>query len=90
MGYCPVKKLEVYVVDAFLILFAFLFFNKSQFVESLTSLILLVVLLKIDEVKKLQKETQQELELLKQSVLYQSFQGELAGEKNKEKDQTKA
>ncbi|MEK7534002.1 MAG: hypothetical protein AAB600_01565 [Patescibacteria group bacterium] len=84
------KKLEVYVVDAFLILFAFLFFNKSQFVESLTSLILLVVLLKIDEVKKLQKETQQELELLKQSVLYQSFQGELAGEKNKEKDQTKA
>lgn len=49
----PVKKLEAYVVGAFLLLFAFLFFSKSQFTESLTSLILLVVLLKIDELRKI-------------------------------------
>lgn len=36
------------------------------------------ILAKIGEAKKLQKETQQELELLKQSVLYQAFEGELA------------
>ncbi len=49
----PIKKLEVYIVGTFLILFAFLFFSKSQFGEALTSLILLVVLLKIDELRKI-------------------------------------
>jgi len=49
----PVKKLKVYIVGAFLILFAFLFFSKSQFTESLISLILLVVLLKIDDLRKI-------------------------------------
>lgn len=49
----PVKKLEVYIVGALLTLFSFLFFNKSQFVESLISLVLLVVLLKIDELRKI-------------------------------------
>lgn len=35
------------------------------------------ILAKIEEAKKLQKETQQELKLLKQSILHQAFQGEL-------------
>lgn len=48
-----VKKIEVYSVGALLILFSFLFFDKSQFVESLISLILLVILLKIDELRKI-------------------------------------
>lgn len=49
----PIKKLEVYVVGSLLILFSFLFFSKSHFTESLISLILLVVLLKIDELRKI-------------------------------------
>lgn len=44
-------------------------------------------LAKIEEIKKLQKEAQQELELLKQSVLHQAFEGELVDEKEKEKNQ---